>query len=299
MFVSTHGITARPTAMAALLLDTYSGAAVAYSAARRLRTAYTGSLIRVRRSSDNAEQDIGYNANNLLDESALTTFVGANNGFVTTWYDQSGNAKNTTQATAANQPRIVSSGTVIKRLGKPSINFGYSNINTNLKNTSLTFNASDICIVGVANKDSSSVSSFTYSRLVSLGSTGNDYDNSNSIASFIAQTSFGGFNPALATYSNGGGVFRSYTYNNEIIFWNQKNNSLSLQYIGKNGDTLSNAAVSGGNITATKLAIGGAINDTADSYLNGYTPEIIIYTSNKVSDRTGIEGNINTFYGVY
>jgi hypothetical protein len=44
---------------ASLLLDTYSGAAVAYSL-RKLRTAYSGSAIRVRRSSDNAEQDFGF-----------------------------------------------------------------------------------------------------------------------------------------------------------------------------------------------------------------------------------------------
>jgi hypothetical protein len=122
MFVSTHGITARPTAGAAFLLDTYSGSSAAYSAARRLSSTYTGSLIRVRRSSDNAEQDIGYTVANVLDESALTTFVGANDGFVTTLYDQSGNSKDATQATASNQHRIVSSGTIETISGKPAFN---------------------------------------------------------------------------------------------------------------------------------------------------------------------------------
>ncbi len=84
-----------------LLLDTYTGAAVAYSL-RQLRTAYTGAAIRVRRSSDNAEQNIGF-VNNVLDTASLLTFCGAGNGFVTTWYDQSGNANNATQSTAFNQ----------------------------------------------------------------------------------------------------------------------------------------------------------------------------------------------------
>jgi len=66
------------------LLDTYPNAAVAYSL-RKLRTAFMGSAIRVRRSSDNTEQDIGF-VNNELDTSSLTTFCGAGNGFVTTWY---------------------------------------------------------------------------------------------------------------------------------------------------------------------------------------------------------------------
>lgn len=91
------------------LLDTYPADA-AYSV-RKLKSDATLSL-RVRRSSDNAEQDIGFDGDN-LDTSALTTFVGANDGFVTTWYDQSGNGNNSSQATAGNQPQIVSSGSVI------------------------------------------------------------------------------------------------------------------------------------------------------------------------------------------
>jgi hypothetical protein len=66
--------------------------------------------IRVRRSSDNTEQDIGFSGNS-LDTASLATFVGAGNGFVVTFYDQTGNGRNAVQATAAKQPRIVSSGT--------------------------------------------------------------------------------------------------------------------------------------------------------------------------------------------
>ncbi len=60
MAKGTHGILARSGGGApSLLLDTYTGASVAYSL-RQLRTAYTGAAIRVRRSSDNAEQDINF-----------------------------------------------------------------------------------------------------------------------------------------------------------------------------------------------------------------------------------------------
>jgi PKD repeat protein len=103
----------------ALLLDIYPNAAAAYSL-RKLRIAYTGSAIRVRRSNDNTEQDIGF-VNNVLDTAALLSFVGANNGFVTTWYDQSGNNRNATQTTQANQPQIVSSGSLITENGKVAI----------------------------------------------------------------------------------------------------------------------------------------------------------------------------------
>lgn len=59
-----------------LLLDLYPNAAVAYSL-RKLRTAYTGSTIRVRRSSDNAEQDIAFVGND-LDTQTMLDFVGYN-----------------------------------------------------------------------------------------------------------------------------------------------------------------------------------------------------------------------------
>jgi hypothetical protein len=109
-----------------LLLDTYSGAAAAYSL-RRLRTAYTGDAIRVRRASDNTEQDIGF-VSNELDTSALTTFCSGTDGFVETWYDQSGNGRNATQGAAANQPQIVSSGSVIN--GSPMLIIGSTRIIT-------------------------------------------------------------------------------------------------------------------------------------------------------------------------
>ena len=48
------------------------------------------------------------------------------NGFVTTWYDQSGNARNVTQATAGSQPSIVTSGVVNTVNSKPSLLFGGS-----------------------------------------------------------------------------------------------------------------------------------------------------------------------------
>lgn len=69
------------------ILDLYPNATSAYSL-RRLRSTYSGPAIRVRRSSDNTEQDIAFTPSGDLDESALLSFVGAGNGFVTTWYDQ-------------------------------------------------------------------------------------------------------------------------------------------------------------------------------------------------------------------
>jgi hypothetical protein len=80
--------------------------------------------IRVRRSNDNAEQDIGFinsKPNAPINTGQLLQFVGANNGFVTTWYDQSTTGDNFTQSTGNLQPEIITSGSVITLNSLPSI----------------------------------------------------------------------------------------------------------------------------------------------------------------------------------
>lgn len=76
---------------------------------RRLRTAYTGSILRIRRSSDNAEQDINAVANGDLDTAAVSSFIGGGSGYIVNWYDQSGNGYTAAQTTAASQPLYVAS----------------------------------------------------------------------------------------------------------------------------------------------------------------------------------------------
>jgi hypothetical protein len=94
-------------------LDGYtSSLAASWSIRRRLLTSYTGALIRVERSSDNTQSDIGYDGSGNLDQSALTTFTGAGSGYIAKFYDQSGNGRDAAQATYSAMPRIVSSGVV-------------------------------------------------------------------------------------------------------------------------------------------------------------------------------------------
>lgn len=74
---------------ASLLLDLYPNAAVAYSL-RKLRTAYSGNSVRVRRAVDNTEQDFGFDINGDLDIAGIESFFGNNlllqsENFNTTW----------------------------------------------------------------------------------------------------------------------------------------------------------------------------------------------------------------------
>jgi len=99
-------------------LNKFSGASLGLSL-DKLDKNYTGFCIKVRRSSDNAELDIGF-SNDVLDTASLLTFAGSGNAFVTIIYDQVG-SNNMTQTTSSLQGQIVSNGEVILKGGKPCI----------------------------------------------------------------------------------------------------------------------------------------------------------------------------------
>jgi hypothetical protein len=94
---------------------------------RRLYSQYTGACLRVRRDSDDAEQDIGFDSNGDLDTSALGTFVGSGNkGYVRYWYDQSqsgttGAGNDAGNATKTNQPVIYDGSNPITSGTRPAI----------------------------------------------------------------------------------------------------------------------------------------------------------------------------------
>lgn len=88
---------------------------------RQLSSAYTGNAIQVRRSSDSAIQDIGFTPAGDLDTVTLKAFVGNGNGYVSIWYDQSGNVLNATQPNLARQPKIILGGVINRDNGRPSV----------------------------------------------------------------------------------------------------------------------------------------------------------------------------------
>jgi hypothetical protein len=104
------------------ILDQLGIAAAAAYSLRRVRSA-ASLACRVRRSSDNAELNIGFTASGDLDTAALLAHVGSGNGFVTTWYDQSGNGRNAAQTTAGSQPQIVNNGVMNMINGRAALVF--------------------------------------------------------------------------------------------------------------------------------------------------------------------------------
>jgi len=111
------------TAPVAPLVDTVGVAAARGYSVRRLRAAYAGSALRVRRSSDDTESDVGFIAGGDLDATALLSFCGAGDGYVVTIYDQSGNGLDLTQPITTKQAKLVTTGVLHTLNGRPVLLF--------------------------------------------------------------------------------------------------------------------------------------------------------------------------------
>jgi|LakMenE01Jun11ns_1017448.scaffolds.fasta_scaffold9792471_2 hypothetical protein len=296
MILSTHGIVGSQIQSYAFLLDTYTSAAAAYSL-RKLRSAYTGSAIRVRRSSDNTEQDVGFSSAFGLDTSSLTSFCGSGNGFVTTWYDQSGNAKNATQSTAANQPQIVSSGSLINVNSKPAAQFTKAN-NHNLINTTLvTSSAMTYSWVGAMTVPTSN---WSYAfEIGTFGVTGGylmtPYANA-SIFDYVAGDliNFGnGYNTGSAPRFISNGV---QTVSNTQTLFNGVLSSTNAKGYKNNSAITSRVATTSTVPSGTGLKIGTNFFNEA---FPGTMQEIIFWGSDQNSNISGINSNTNTYYAIY
>lgn len=272
MIIATHGIVASQIQSFVGLLDLYPSAAAAYSL-RKLRSAYTGSAIRVRRSSDNTESDIGFTALGALDTTALTSFCGSGNGFVTTWYDQSGNARNATQTTAANQPQIVSIGSIATENSKPILRFNSKFLQFN----STLIPATNWSIFGVGLKNVSGQTLTFIGGTTTFNSALVGYIDNNFY--LLGQTNYisTSDSPVTNYRINSGfvisGVASSIYRNNVLLATGSVTGVINQDflYIGRYGTFIDNSSIS----------------------------EVILYQSNQLSNNSGINTNINTYYGIY
>lgn len=286
------------------LLDTYSGATAAYSL-RLLRGEYSGSAIRVRRTDDNEEQDIGFR-NNDLDTLALATFCGTSDGFITTWYEQSGasGAANMTQSTASNQPKIYDGATesVLLENSKPTIEFDYTStqhFSASPTNWSSIVDDTNHTITMVYN-----LNQYNSPRSTIYNITGDEVSsgrgNTNIAMSRSNQLRIGYYNREETSYTKTagfgqtiGGAQNGVQYLVTSIYDSTELNSFANSTIEDN--TTSNPE---GGINANKFFIGCHSNGTANP-MDGNLQEFIIWNADQTSNRSGIETNINDHYSIY
>lgn len=267
------------------LLDLFPNAAAAYSL-RKLRAAYSGAAVRVRESGGNTEADIGFDANGDLDTSALLAHCGANDGFVTVWYDQS-LSNDATQTTASNQPKIVSAGSLVTENGKPAVDFdGVDDGLFAVDNA--TFDALGVngqCQLAVASLKSVATSNIT--------AKGNYRPGLKQVSLKISYANVAS-NTALQSTSN-------------IVIGDQYLlgfNATAISGTNTTVDIILNGVIdNSGVVTAADynnafdFSIGQA--SASPSAMNGTIQELIVFDDDKASSIASISANINTFYSIY
>lgn len=268
------------------LLDTYSGAAAAFSL-RKLSSSYSGNCVKVRRDLDNATQDIGF-VNNVLDTSSLLSFVGSNNGYVETWYDQSGNNNHLLQSTDSTQPQIVSNGVIYTINSLPRVEFqNFKKMITQNAVFSAGSSNYSFFLVGLADGDNIAAGFFQ----------GGDINTNESVGLCLASND--NYKMRHLWWANDLDTVNNFRNQHLLVsgFWDSPTRITDINDIEYVTETNS-----GKNTALSPLQVGRLKFETFGSspgWQEGYTQELIIYNYSLLSNLSDIKTRINTYYSIY
>jgi len=256
------------------LAGDYGTPAAAYSV-RKVRTAYTGALMDVRRDSDNTTGSFGFDAFGNLDTGSLLAFVtgsdGTGSGFVARWYDQSGNNRHATRTATGSQQIIVESGSILTLNSKPVAIGGQA---YTVQNPSTHTNISTFAVARGTTVVNTAAGK---ARGVLWTST------SPSLGYFYAED-------ALQSFS-ANTVNPNYAFINNV----DKTSITDRQLLAAEVDNQSLISLYWGNINRQINRLGYSATD-----FNLYDlQELIFYPSDQSLNRGPIEYNINNYYNIY
>lgn len=260
-----QAVAANKSKPSGLLLDQFFGAAAAYSL-RKLRRVYTGEAVEVYNGSSYA--DIGF-LNDELNTTALAAHCGSNDGFVSKWYDQSGNSNTAAQTVTGSMPKIYDGTTgVLTENGKPAIRFSSvsnGNFTTSVSvSTPFTFSAVYIPSQSFALALPGSQLMTNGSRncmVLSQNTTPGDNVEDKQVG--VIAVGDGGSSSASSFYDTAQPSEVAFTYDS----------ALDVSFLGNRN------AVTAGRCSLQEFIAWGENQDS--------------------TNRTGIETNINIFYSIY
>jgi hypothetical protein len=208
-----------------------------------------------------------------VSDGTLAAWVGAgNNGFVRTWYDQSGANRHANQTALNNQPVVVTAGSLVLDNQKPAVSF--NGTTAFLSMTSSVITAQPFSTYTVYKALASSSAAFGQQGAnASTGSTAGRRNNDQYIiyAGSALATGVHGSDQKIACSLFNGGYSQG--------FWN------GVQLVSGNAGTNANIDRISGNSNT--------------EFHNGTIQEIIIYPTNNFVSRVAIEENLNGFYSVF
>jgi hypothetical protein len=234
----------------------------------------------------------------------------ARDGFVETLYDQSGNGRNASQATAGSQPYIVHNGGLVLMNGKPSMEF----INRGTASAMGLVTSYDISSEGNLTEYSvlsvfDGLNLTGAGTIVASGSVVSGSATYGGFMHFINSSGNGGFITAR-NQTNGASAFSSSTpragFQNGVGFRIMSTYYKSTSFLtelygftsGSNADdTSSPVKPQANNATNGQLAIGTNRTFEFVNAFNGLISEIIVFTSDKRDDNTDFKNDLTNHYG--
>lgn len=290
---------------ATLLLDDYPNATSAYSL-RKLRAAYSGNCVEVRRVSDGTLSNIGFSGN-VIDTVALKAFCAGTNCFVRTWYDQSTNGRNGIQTTNARQPQIVSSGTILYAGGLPTIAYDgtddvlevtTSGLNTGAAlysfevyqtNAAAALNSNTMLTwaLGVANS-----STMLISKASSTGFLTNE-----TFFLDTRRTATGAGRAGSTTYARSANTLVQETVEVLSTGFGMYQNSSAVTFNAFSSTAITDNLTPNNSTYAAVLYLGAMfVPPSGGVFTAQRISEMVFYNTNQSSNRTGIETNQQNFY---
>jgi len=274
-------------------LDAYATPFRAHSL-RRLLGAYTGPAIKVRRSADSVELDVGFTDLGALDEAALLAHVGAGSGFVSTWYDQSGNGRHFAQATEALQPRIVNAGVLDVVSGKPAAVFDGTD-DVLLSPVAGLYSATTATVMAVLKSASSVPANATlFSECRTANNNGFWRALRGSTANWNVQATDDAGVALWASTSAGSNLFDT---NLHQAFYVEASGLISTWRDTVAAHVAIAATRTAAAMTPIKSTLGAHSGSTTSSWYGGFVQELVAWASDLSANRAALSTDQKTFWG--
>ena len=226
-------------------------------------------------------------------------------GFVETWYDQSGNGRDATQFTAGSQPKIVDGGSLVVDAGNAAMQFDATN----------DFLTADSLASNFSGTDKASSAFIKYGGMADTGTFNQFYSFSNSSA--IGGIDAGDLIMSLfRSNAPSGSRYLGYLIDDDSSAMVELTSTSSLganklvtlvgdrssdsMFSNGSATTISDLDSTSGALTFDQFSIGVARRGTTlSNYFSGKMSEFIIYQSDQSANRPAIEANINNQYDIY
>lgn len=277
-------------------LDSYPTPFRAHSL-RRLTSMYTGAAIRVRRSSDGTESDIGFSTNGDLNTAALAAFAGSGSAYIVRWYDQSGNGRHLTQTVVANQPRIVNAGAIDVNGSKPRIVF--DGVDDFLASPVVGLYAAGAATVAAVLSAASSANASAFGEFGT--SSANSYRMARIGAGSVSPLMRVSATAASATLYSVAAIAGDTTFDGNPHHLFLVDTGSALSYWRDTVQTMTAiAAARGAALELVNFGVGASAYTvgTVNGFINGGMQELLMWGSDQLALRGALSPNQRTYWGI-